>query len=34
VAPASILNRTSLFERHEAAGAKLVEFSGWEMPLH
>jgi aminomethyltransferase len=27
------LNRTSLFERHRAAGAKLVEFAGWEMPV-
>jgi glycine cleavage system T protein (aminomethyltransferase) len=27
------LKRTSLFERHEAAGAKLVEFAGWEMPV-
>jgi aminomethyltransferase len=31
-APAT-LKRTSLFERHEAAGAKLVEFAGWEMPV-
>jgi aminomethyltransferase len=27
------LHRTSLFERHLAAGAKLVEFAGWEMPV-
>jgi aminomethyltransferase len=27
------LKRTSLFERHQAAGAKLVEFAGWEMPV-
>jgi aminomethyltransferase len=27
------LNRTALFERHLAAGAKLVEFAGWEMPV-
>jgi glycine cleavage system T protein (aminomethyltransferase) len=27
------LNRTALFERHRDAGAKLVEFAGWEMPL-
>jgi aminomethyltransferase len=27
------LRRTSLFERHEAAGAKLVPFAGWEMPV-
>jgi glycine cleavage system T protein (aminomethyltransferase) len=25
--------RTSVFERHVAAGAKLVEFAGWEMPI-
>jgi aminomethyltransferase len=28
-----LLSRTSLFERHRAAGAKLVEFAGWEMPV-
>jgi aminomethyltransferase len=27
------LRRTPLTERHVAAGAKLVEFAGWEMPL-
>jgi aminomethyltransferase len=27
------LSRTPLFERHEAAGARLVGFAGWEMPL-
>jgi len=27
------LHRTPLFERHQAAGAKLVEFAGWEMPV-
>jgi aminomethyltransferase len=31
-APAA-LKRTPLFERHRAAGAKLVEFAGWEMPV-
>jgi aminomethyltransferase len=30
---ASSLRRTPLFERHEAAGAKLVDFAGWEMPV-
>ena len=25
--------RTPLFDRHVAAGAKLVEFAGWEMPI-
>lgn len=28
------LRRTSLFEAHKRAGAKFVEFAGWEMPLH
>lgn len=27
------LRRTSLFDRHQAAGAKLVPFAGWEMPV-
>jgi aminomethyltransferase len=27
------LRRTPLFEQHRAAGAKLVEFAGWEMPV-
>jgi glycine cleavage system T protein (aminomethyltransferase) len=27
------LRRTSLFDRHVAAGARLVEFAGWEMPV-
>jgi len=30
---AQTLNRTPLFDRHEAAGAKLVAFAGWEMPV-
>ena len=29
----SDLKRTALYEVHEAMGAKLVEFGGWEMPL-
>ena len=29
-----LLQRTPLYERHLAAGGKLVEFAGWEMPLH
>jgi aminomethyltransferase len=29
----SSLRRTALFDRHVAAGAKLVEFAGWEMPV-
>jgi glycine cleavage system T protein (aminomethyltransferase) len=28
-----LLDRTPLFERHLAAGAKLVEFAGWQMPV-
>jgi aminomethyltransferase len=28
-----LLRRTPLFERHRDAGAKLVEFAGWEMPV-
>jgi aminomethyltransferase len=27
------LRRTPLYERHSAAGAKLVPFAGWEMPV-
>jgi aminomethyltransferase len=27
------LSRTPLFDRHVAAGAKMVEFAGWEMPI-
>jgi aminomethyltransferase len=30
---ADTLRRTPLFERHERAGAKLVPFAGWEMPV-
>jgi aminomethyltransferase len=30
---ANTLRRTPLFERHEQAGAKLVPFAGWEMPV-
>jgi aminomethyltransferase len=29
----STLRRTPLYDRHVAAGAKLVEFAGWEMPV-
>jgi aminomethyltransferase len=28
------LRRTALYDRHVAAGAKLVPFAGWEMPVH
>jgi glycine cleavage system T protein (aminomethyltransferase) len=31
--PADTLRRTPLFERHERAGARLVPFVGWEMPV-
>jgi aminomethyltransferase len=31
--PDTALRRTPLFERHQAAGAKLVPFAGWEMPV-
>jgi aminomethyltransferase len=30
---AQTLRRTPLFDRHRAAGAKLVPFAGWEMPV-
>ena len=30
---ADTLRRTPLYDRHEAAGAKLVPFAGWEMPV-
>jgi aminomethyltransferase len=30
---ANTLRRTPLFDRHEQAGAKLVPFAGWEMPV-
>lgn len=29
-----MLKRTPLFEIHRSAGAKMVDFGGWEMPLH
>src|SRR3954451_8254567 len=31
--PTETLRRTPLYERHEAAGARLVPFAGWEMPV-
>ena len=33
VAAAQTLRRTALHDRHVAAGAKLVPFAGWEMPV-
>src|SRR6266498_2034895 len=32
-APPSELRRTPLHDRHDAAGARLVPFAGWEMPV-
>src|SRR5438874_1733582 len=32
-APTDTLRRTPLHDRHEAAGARLVPFAGWEMPV-
>jgi len=32
-APETALRRTPLYDRHIAAGAKLVPFAGWEMPV-
>jgi len=29
-----IMQRTPLFAAHQRLGAKLIEFGGWEMPLH
>ena len=28
------MRRTPLYDAHHAANAKLIEFAGWEMPLH
>ncbi|TIC84615.1 glycine cleavage system aminomethyltransferase GcvT [Crenobacter intestini] len=30
----SAARRTPLYEEHLAAGAKMVDFAGWEMPIH
>jgi aminomethyltransferase len=32
-APASTPRRTPLFEAHRTAGARLIDFAGWEMPV-
>ena len=29
----AVLKRTPLYEEHQAAGAKLIDFGGWEMPV-
>ena len=26
--------KTALYDQHRAAGAKIVDFAGWDMPLH
>jgi glycine cleavage system T protein (aminomethyltransferase) len=31
--PATALKRTPLYDQHVAAGARLVDFAGWEMPV-
>jgi aminomethyltransferase len=31
--PTATLKRTPLYDRHRAAGARLVDFAGWEMPV-
>lgn len=28
------MQQTALFDRHEASGARIVDFGGWAMPLH
>ena len=28
------MNKTVLYDRHLALGAKVIEFGGWQMPLH
>ena len=28
------LKRTIFYDRHKGLGAKIVEFGGWEMPIH
>ena len=32
--PATTLQRTALYERHRALGAKMTDFHGWEMPRY
>jgi aminomethyltransferase len=32
--PASELNRTPFHQRHVALGARMVDFGGWDMPVH
>ena len=33
IAPMQTLRRTPLYDRHVAAGARMVPFAGWEMPV-
>jgi len=33
-ASVSEIRRTPLYDRHLAAGARLIPFAGWEMPVH
>ena len=33
-APGFMLQRTPLFDAHQRLGGKLIEFGGWEMPVH
>src|SRR5437764_3881451 len=33
MAATGTLRRTPLFDRHRSAGARLVPFAGWEMPI-
>src|SRR5437763_8650907 len=33
IAPVQTLRRTPLYEKHVAAGARMVPFAGWEMPV-
>jgi aminomethyltransferase len=32
--PLPMTQRTALYETHVAAGAKIVDFAGWDMPIH
>ncbi len=34
ISSTDIMQRTALFEKHKAMNGKLVDFHGWEMPLH
>jgi aminomethyltransferase len=32
--PTPMSNKTPLYAKHQQAGAKIVDFAGWDMPLH